>query len=360
MRSPKLFYKVFTDKTMPAEASGSLLGPLRQHDSSNPRVPMRKLRVKGLGPIYEAEVELKPLTVFAGASNTGKSYLSTLIYAIHSAGETFSRLACESFMSGANWEDPRKSDLRDLRVVTKWMKEALASSMSDAGDHSVEIPKAITEIFKRKINESSAISESLNQEMPRFIDSSNYHTEKRSGAAGFSIYGPSGSEKKLLEVKYVASRKKYEPRLNVTDMSLTKSSRKTANRIIKQLERYFEILNTESSKHAGALKNGILPEIKFLFQALIGICHSSVFGNILAKAKFLPASRSSLMVNKHVFSMVNLGELTKNLQSLTSNMKNQPSILDPVSAEYLASVENPRRDFGDSRDLEELSKKIER
>ena len=41
------------------------------------------LSVKNFGPIYSAEVELRPLTVFVGPSNTGKSYLAILIYALH-------------------------------------------------------------------------------------------------------------------------------------------------------------------------------------------------------------------------------------------------------------------------------------
>ena len=41
------------------------------------------LSVKDFGPIYSAEVELRPLTVFVGPSNTGKSYLAILIYALH-------------------------------------------------------------------------------------------------------------------------------------------------------------------------------------------------------------------------------------------------------------------------------------
>ena len=48
------------------------------------------LHVKGFGPIAEAEnVIIKPLTVFVGPSNTGKSYLATLLYAIsRGLGET--------------------------------------------------------------------------------------------------------------------------------------------------------------------------------------------------------------------------------------------------------------------------------
>lgn len=42
-----------------------------------------KLSVTNFGPIAKAEIDLRPLTVFVGPSNTGKSYLAILIYALH-------------------------------------------------------------------------------------------------------------------------------------------------------------------------------------------------------------------------------------------------------------------------------------
>ncbi len=42
-----------------------------------------ELKVTDFGPIAKAEVDLRPLTVFVGPSNTGKSYLAILIYALH-------------------------------------------------------------------------------------------------------------------------------------------------------------------------------------------------------------------------------------------------------------------------------------
>ena len=41
------------------------------------------INVKNFGPIEKAEVDLRPLTVFVGESNTGKTYLAALIYALH-------------------------------------------------------------------------------------------------------------------------------------------------------------------------------------------------------------------------------------------------------------------------------------
>ncbi len=47
-----------------------------------------KISIKNFGPIAEAQdVALRPLTVFVGPSNTGKSYLAVLIYALFSSFE---------------------------------------------------------------------------------------------------------------------------------------------------------------------------------------------------------------------------------------------------------------------------------
>ena len=42
-----------------------------------------ELNVRDFGPVVEARIDLRPLTVFVGPSNTGKSYLAILIYALH-------------------------------------------------------------------------------------------------------------------------------------------------------------------------------------------------------------------------------------------------------------------------------------
>ena len=45
--------------------------------------PNVEITVRNFGPIAEAAIDLRPLTVFIGPSNTGKTYFSTLVYALH-------------------------------------------------------------------------------------------------------------------------------------------------------------------------------------------------------------------------------------------------------------------------------------
>ena len=45
--------------------------------------PNVKIAVRNFGPIAEGTVDLRPLTVFVGPSNTGKTYFATLLYTLH-------------------------------------------------------------------------------------------------------------------------------------------------------------------------------------------------------------------------------------------------------------------------------------
>ena len=50
------------------------------------------IAVENFGPIEKAEIDVRPLTVFVGESNTGKTYLSALIYALQRIFEGISRV----------------------------------------------------------------------------------------------------------------------------------------------------------------------------------------------------------------------------------------------------------------------------
>ncbi|MCY3724304.1 MAG: AAA family ATPase [Candidatus Poribacteria bacterium] len=61
--------------------------------------PNVEITVENFGPIAEANIDLRPLTVFVGPSNTGKTYFATLVYALHGA---FNGLSDSSLLSPVN------------------------------------------------------------------------------------------------------------------------------------------------------------------------------------------------------------------------------------------------------------------
>lgn len=78
--------------------------------------PNVEIAVKNFGPIAEANIDLRPLTVFVGPSNTGKTYFATLVYALHDVFEGFSGLGLLAPV-GFGVLSEIMSDLRD-RVST--------------------------------------------------------------------------------------------------------------------------------------------------------------------------------------------------------------------------------------------------
>ena len=62
-------------------------------DTKNvPKHPNIHIAVENFGPIEKADVDLRPLTVFVGESNTGKTYLAVLIYALQRTFEGIPRV----------------------------------------------------------------------------------------------------------------------------------------------------------------------------------------------------------------------------------------------------------------------------
>ena len=60
-----------------AESAGGSL-----HDQ-DVKIPDVRISVENFGPIERGSIDLRPMSIFVGPSNTGKTYFSVLIYAIH-------------------------------------------------------------------------------------------------------------------------------------------------------------------------------------------------------------------------------------------------------------------------------------
>ena len=88
------------------------------------------LAVKDFGPIAEATVELRPFTVFVGASNTGKSYLAILLYALHQFFRSWHRV---DILPPEFDITPTNDRLDDVR---EWLAQTVVEKR---GSHFVDI-----------------------------------------------------------------------------------------------------------------------------------------------------------------------------------------------------------------------------
>ena len=83
-----------------------------------------RLSVKDFGPIVEADIDFRPLTVFVGPSNTGKSYLAVLTYALHQVlmEDRYSPGAFRA--TPAQMRMPRQVSEEDAKKIQEWMRNA--------------------------------------------------------------------------------------------------------------------------------------------------------------------------------------------------------------------------------------------
>ena len=97
--------------------------------------PKVNISVKNFGPISEANIDLRPLTVFIGPSNTGKTYFSTQIYALHSIFNGFSELGFLSpfgptgFMGLIVGNEPERGIFLDSTITAEEHQELLEKFM---------------------------------------------------------------------------------------------------------------------------------------------------------------------------------------------------------------------------------------
>ena len=153
-----------------------------------------RLDVEDFGPIAKASVDLRPLTVFIGPSNTGKSYLATLAYALHQCfgernkqpyGDRLLSLILDSFIdSGLNEETDNILEYFSDWLLCRGNRESQSNPQDDTNlelDFPMQVDSRIRTVFEQ------------------VDDFSNYITSRISGYFGF------GAE----EIDLLIRRSKY-------------------------------------------------------------------------------------------------------------------------------------------------------
>ena len=81
--------------------------------------PKVEIAVENFGPIAEANIDLRPLTVFVGPSNTGKTYFATLVYALHGFLDGFSRIPLLNFAGSSFAKVVSDSDISANSIASE-------------------------------------------------------------------------------------------------------------------------------------------------------------------------------------------------------------------------------------------------
>ena len=134
-------------------------------DSTKTRnTPKVEISVRNFGPIAEADLDLRPLTVFVGPSNTGKTYLSVLIYALQRIFEDF--LDFPSLYISRLLGYGLRYDLTDREKLLA----VLDKLNSDQPFKFSDLPKAVREQAQSKFKNLEVDGDDLETEFKRCFD----------------------------------------------------------------------------------------------------------------------------------------------------------------------------------------------
>ena len=131
---------MWNQKTPPTMGAGSENKDMDQLAAKD----VLELEVSDFGPIVNAKIDLRPLTVFVGPSNTGKSYLAILIYALHRFFYDISRRRARRFDDERTAEMPPETP----DVLEKWAKQIHKTRRDISNEESVVLPSNVVDVIR--------------------------------------------------------------------------------------------------------------------------------------------------------------------------------------------------------------------
>ena len=132
-----------------------------------------QLSVSNFGPIAKAEIDLRPLTVFVGPSNTGKSYLAILIYALHKFFGSFTGYRGFGFYSMYSMHErgveQQPLDDDNIKRLAEWTNNILRqmSPKSPTASSPIQLPDFIGAMMRPLFGNLSHSSEFIVEEIER-------------------------------------------------------------------------------------------------------------------------------------------------------------------------------------------------
>ena len=300
-----------------------------------------KVEVSNFGPIADAKIDLRPLTIFVGASNTGKSYLATLIYAIHKCvvgnrSELYGRNGQASLL-GVPPKDLPHSVRHDL---AKWWIQNFFTKESAHEGFSAPLPESIASIIRSLLSGSNETGNYLSNEISRcfcVIDAGEL-IRRGQKESSITLRVPSYrhgrddfADKSRLDYNIAITRSSTTARGEIPDRS--------AVRIMPNSNRLF--LEATQGMYGPLAEVGEAYEQEVLAKALVkylgDIAEMALpyaFGPLHRPAHYLPANRAGIIHGHRIVlrSLVNTAAKSRPHSSVQSPM------MSGVLADFLNSL----------------------
>lgn len=239
---------------------------------------MFRVEVKNLGPIIEGGVDVKPLTIFIGPNNSGKSYMATSIYALlRSLGRLLS-------------PQPYVDVSREVRKAWQPARQPLARWLAAEGlppDGGFEFSLlSLPEEVKALVSEvvavwTTASAELLTSEVQRCYGSQLSDIVRGGSARGLSLRLKQGEDQ--LSLSFSSSNDKlkaHRPQFKFSDVTVEVPPFSGL--------RYFGQGAEATSSHE---------TIDFVFGRALDAVWRKLFRELLVWSYYLPAARSGILQN---------------------------------------------------------------
>lgn len=253
------------------------------------------VRIENFGPIAEATVDLRPLTVLIGPSNTGKSYLAGLLYALHRSLDTPYGLRRNQFLRvPRDIRIPRSQNLSEelKHDIQNWISTC---SKLKEGDGAPPIPDRAVGEMKHILQSFQGFSEALVSQVARCFGVDDPEVLTRSGSGSrapkLELSIPvNGNEHTHFQTSLKSEQRKSRTELRVREINLSVSE---IHRLVDDLS--FMIMDDEEmpTRHE--------PGPSEILDQLVEHVFLKAFAPLIrARAYYLPADRTGIMHSHHV------------------------------------------------------------
>lgn len=290
-----------------------------------------ELEVYDFGPIVHAKIDLRPLTVFVGPSNTGKSYMATLIYALH-------RYYCDSAsvnrrLHGGDaiiphiWHSVLSG--KDVQSVAEWAEQTLNESTDSSTEGRIHLSRSVMEVIR---NVFDAQGNRVDIEMGRCFGTNKPNAlirrESRSGARiVLNKALANNSEPFVHELKLKAHGTKFRT-------SIPKGKQLHVD--FEEIGHRMAILHRMADKLSDSYRKGVdfsLPALPLMKQ-ILDVVLPQLVGPLHRPAFYLPADRTGVM---HSLQFV-LGALVQNATDAGISRPASTPLLSGVLSDFLLQL----------------------
>lgn len=284
---------------------------------------MQSVEVKNFGPILEGNIELRPMTVFVGPSNTGKSYMAILIYALHKFFESSAR----HWYGKLNFTE---SSERFGSLTVNDIVEQVSLDVAEAFEDGSKSPNKKL-ILSDKVAASivdfvNTLCPALDQDIERYFGRELKGLNNVSAQSSPRITirrTPMDSDESFISVDYELGA----PSLGMRTQTNLNIPIRENHPLIRNISR---LQNEPDDRDRFMFLNARSSILTFITQEVV----SRATGTLTSRAFYLPADRTAVM---HAHSVVVASALQ---QVAETGLRHGPSsrLLNGVQADFLSTI----------------------